>query len=254
MRTNTTKAKLKTGETVYGCFTRYPEAGLVEVLGYQGWDFIVFDGEHGVIEPRDCEHMVRAAELRNITPIVRATTNTPPVILRYMDTGPHGLHVPWVNSGPEAEAVVRSVKYHPRGVRGLAGVRAADYGQTAPLGEYVQQANAETLVVIHIETIEAVERLPEIVAVDGLDVIFIGPTDLSHSLGVPGDSQHPKVQAAIQRIVDTVAETDLALGIMVFSAQAAQQWRQRGARYITVGLETLLVPAVRNYLQTAREG
>src|SRR6185295_1641638 len=113
----------------------------------------------------------------------------------------------------------------------LAGVRAADYNQTSPLGEYVQQANAETLVVIHIETIEAVERLPEIVAVDGLDVIFIGPTDLSHSLGVPGDSQHPKVQAAIQRIVDTVAETNLALGIMVFSAQAAQQWRQRGARY-----------------------
>lgn len=254
MRPNTTKAKLKAGETVYGCFVRYPDASLIELLGYQGWDFLVFDAEHGVIEPRDCEHMVRAAELRNITPIVRATTNSPPVILRYMDTGPHGLHVPWVNSGPEAEAVVRSVKYHPRGIRGLAGVRAADYGQTAPLGEYVQQANAETLVVIHIETIEAVERLPEIVAVDGLDVIFIGPTDLSHSLGVPGDSQHPKVQAAIQRIVDTVAETNLALGIMVFSAQAAQQWRQRGARYITIGLETLLVPAVRSYLQSAREG
>jgi 4-hydroxy-2-oxoheptanedioate aldolase len=249
---NTTKARLKTGGTVFGCFVRYPDASLIEVLGYQDWDFLVFDGEHGVIEPRDCEHMVRAAELRNVTPIVRATTNAPPVILRYMDTGAQGIHVPWVNSGAEAEAVVRSVKYHPRGIRGLAGVRAADYAQRAPLGEYVQQANAETLVVIHIETIAAVERLPEIVAVDGLDVIFIGPTDLSHSLGVPGDVQHPTVQSAMQRIVDAVAETDLALGVMVGSAQAAQQWRERGARYIAIGLESLLVPAARTYLQAVR--
>lgn len=252
MRPNTLKAKLKAGETTFGCFTRYPDATLVEVLALQGWDFIVFDGEHGVIEPRDCEHMVRAAELREVTPIVRVTTNQAPVILRYMDSGAHGLHVPWVNSGAEAEAVVRSVKYHPRGIRGLAGIRAADYGQRAPLGEYVQQANAETLVIIHIETMDAVERLPEIVAVEGLDVIFIGPTDLSHSLGVPGQVQHPTVQAAMQRVIDTVAQTDLALGIMVFNAQGAQQWRERGARYITIGLELLLAPAMRGYLQTAR--
>jgi 4-hydroxy-2-oxoheptanedioate aldolase len=252
LRPNTTKAKLKAGETVFGCFVRYPDASLIEVLGYQDFDFLVFDGEHGVIEPRDCEHMVRAAELRGVTPIVRATTNAPPVILRYMDTGAHGVHVPWVNSAVEADAVVRSVKYYPRGIRGLAAVRAADYAQRAPFGEYIQQANAETLVVIHIETIDAVSRLPEIVQVDGLDVIFIGPTDLSHSLGVPGDVQHPTVQAAIQQIVDTVAPTGLALGIMVGNAQAAQQWRQRGARYITVGLESLLVPAVRGYLQASR--
>jgi 4-hydroxy-2-oxoheptanedioate aldolase len=253
LRPNTTKAKLKAGETVFGCFVRYPDASLIEVLGYQGWDFLVFDGEHGVIEPRDCENMVRAAELQDVTPIVRATTNAPPVILRYMDTGAHGVHVPWINSGAEAEAVVRSVKYHPRGIRGLAAVRAADYAQRAPFGEYVQQANAETLVVIHIETIEAVRRLPEIVAVDGLDVIFIGPTDLSHSFGVPGDVQHPTVQAAMRQIIDTVAATDLALGIMVGDAQAAQQWRMRGARYIAVGFESLLVPAVRGYLQAVRE-
>jgi 4-hydroxy-2-oxoheptanedioate aldolase len=252
VRPNTTKAKLKAGQTVLGCFVRYPDASLIEMLGYQDWDFLVFDGEHGVIEPRDCEHMVRAAELRGVTPIVRATTNMPPIILRYMDTGAQGVHVPWVNSGAEAEAVVRAVKYHPRGIRGLASVRAADFGQRAPFGEYVHQANAETLVVVHIETLEAVKRLPEIVAVDGLDVIFIGPTDLSHSLGVPGEVEHPKVQAAMQEIVDTVARTDLALGIMVGSAQAARQWRERGARYITVGLESLLVPAVRGYLLAAR--
>lgn len=249
MKTNTTKAKLKAGGTVFGCFVRYPDAALVEVLGYQPWDFIVFDGEHGTLEPRDCENMVRAAELRGVTPIVRVTTNLPPIILRFMDTGAQGLHVPWVNSAEEAENVVRSVKYHPRGIRGLAGVRAADYGQIIPFSEYVQQANQETLVVIHIETAEAVERLPDIAAIEGIDVIFIGPTDLSQSYGVPGQPQHPAVQAAMQRIVEIVATSQAALGVMVANQDAAQQWRERGARYITIGLESLLAPAARAYLR-----
>ncbi len=252
MQTNTTKAKLKAGETVYGCFTRYPDPTLVEVLTYSGWDFLVFDGEHGTIEPRDCENMVRAAEIRGTTPIVRVATNAAPTILRMMDSGAHGLHVPWVNSAMEAEAVVRAVKYQPRGVRGLAGIRAADYGQAGTLGDYVRTANAETLVVIHIETVEAVEQLPEIVAVDGLDVIFIGPTDLSHSVGYPGQQNHPEVQATMQRIVDIVRQTDLALGVMATGAESAREWRERGARYITVGLESVLMPAARGYLETVR--
>jgi 4-hydroxy-2-oxoheptanedioate aldolase len=252
LRTNTTKAKLKAGESVLGCFVRYPDASLVEVLGYQPWDFIVFDGEHGTLEPRDCENMVRAAELRGVTPIVRVTTNLPPVILRFMDSGAQGLHVPWVNSAAEAENVVRSVKYYPRGIRGLAGVRAADYGQTMPIGEYVEQANRETLISIHIETAEAVERLPEIAAIDGIDVIFIGPTDLSQSYGVPGQPQHPSVQAGIQKIIDVVAKTNVALGVMVGTTDAARQWRARGARYIAIGFESLLAPAARDYLKAVR--
>jgi 4-hydroxy-2-oxoheptanedioate aldolase len=253
MRTNTAKAKLKAGETIFGCFIRYPDASLVEVVGYQPWDFLVFDGEHGVLEPRDCENMVRAAELRGVTPIVRVPTNLPPQILRLMDTGPLGLHVPWVNSAAEADAAVRSVKYHPRGIRGLAGVRAADYGQAGSLGDYTQRANAETLVVIHIETAEAVERAGEIAAVDGVDVIFIGPTDLSQSLGVPGQPQHPDVLAAIGKVIQSVSQTSAALGIMVPNVAAARQWRARGMRYIAIGMENILAPAAREYLKTVRE-
>ena len=253
MQTNNTKAKLKSGQTVYGCFVRYPSASLVEVLGYQPWDFIVFDGEHGTIDPQDCENMVRAAELRGVTPIIRVTTNQPPIILRYMDSGAQGLHVPWVNTAAEAEAVVRAVKYEPRGNRGLAFIRAADYGQTVPLGEYVQKANAETLVTIHIETITAVENLAEIVKIDGIDVIFIGPNDLSQSLGVPGQPQHPTVLAAIERVFKAVEGSDKVVGIMVGNAQAAKQWRDRGARYISVGFESVLMPAVKEYLRAVRE-
>ena len=253
MRHNITKEKLKNGKTVFGCFVRYANAALVEVLSYCGWDFICFDGEHGRIEPSDCEQMTRAAELQGVTPIVRVPVNQQHVILRFMDTGVHGLHVPMINSGADAEAVVQSVKYQPRGSRGLAGVRASDYAQGVPFADYVSIANTETLVTVHIETEAAVDRLSEIVAVDGLDVIFIGPTDLSNSLGIPGQVQHPKMQATMQRIVDTVAPTGLALGIMVRNAEAARQWCDRGARYITIGLEDLMNPSCRNYLKNARD-
>ncbi len=253
MRHNNTKEKLKNGETVYGCFVRYPNAALVEVLGYCGWDFIVFDGEHGTIEVADCEQMVRAAELRDITPMVRVPVNQPHVILRFLDTGAQGLHVPMVRSAADAEALVRSVKYQPRGSRGLAAVRAAGYAQRIPLGDYIGQANAETLVVAHIETEDAVESLPQIVRIDGLDVAFLGPTDLSNSLGIPGQLQHPKFEATCRRFIEALSGSNVALGIMVPNAEAARQWKGRGARYIAVGLESVLAPACRNYLAGARE-
>jgi 4-hydroxy-2-oxoheptanedioate aldolase len=252
MRLNKTKAKLKAGETVFGCFYRYPEPGIVEVLGYQGWDFILFDAEHGTLEPRDCENLARAAELHHVTTLVRVTTNQPPVILRFMDTGVQGAQIPMINSKAEAEAAVRAVKYHPRGARGLAGVRADDYGQRQSFKDYVEQANAETMIIAQVETGTGVEQIEEITEVPGIDVIFIGQTDLSHSLGVPGETQHPIVQTALDRIVNTVNQSDKVLGVLVPNAQAAQSWQDRGARYIIVGLESLLSAACRNYLQTFR--
>jgi len=253
MRPNTTKAKLLAGGTVFGCFVRYPEPGIVEVLGHCGWDFILFDGEHGTIEPRDCEQLVRAAELRGVTPLVRVPTNLPPVILRYLDTGAQGAQVPMINSPGEAEAAVRAVKYQPRGARGLAAVRAADYGQTQSFRDYTAAANAETLVVAQVETAAAVEQLAEILRVPDIDVIFIGPTDLSHSLGAPGDLQHPRVRETLDRIVAAVTASDKALGILVGNAEAARQWQERGARYLVVGLEALLAPACRKFLEAARQ-
>ena len=252
MRHNTTKEKLKKGEVVFGCFTRYPNATLAEVLGYCGWDFIVFDGEHGTIEPADCEQMVRAAELQGVTPIIRVPVNQPHVILRFLDTGAQGLHVPMVRTAADAEAVVRSVKYQPRGSRGLAAVRAADFAQRAPFVDYIAQANAETLVVAHIETEDSVACLPQIAAVDGLDVAFLGPTDLSNSLGIPGQLKHPKFEAIWRQFLDALSGSSAALGIMVPNAEAARMWRDRGARYIAIGLESVLNPACRAYLADAR--
>jgi 2-keto-3-deoxy-L-rhamnonate aldolase RhmA len=253
VRANKTKAKLKAGKEVFGCFYRYPEPGIAEVLSYLGWDFIVFDAEHGTLEPRDCENLARAAELHDVTTLVRVTTNQPHVILRYLDTGIQGAQIPMINSKAEAEAAVRAAKYHPRGVRGLAGVRADDYAQRQPFKDYVVEANSETLIIAQVETGAGVEQIEEIIGVPDIDVIFIGQTDLAHSLGVPGEAAHPKVQEALEGIVSSVTRSDKALGVLVPNAQAAQTWQERGAKYILIGLESLLSSACHNYLQAIRK-
>ncbi len=252
MKANAVKSKLRAGDAVYGCFVRHPAPGLFEVMSLQGWDFIVIDGEHGTADPADCENITRAIELHDATPIVRVTTNQRHIILRYLDAGPLGLIVPWVSSRADAELVVEAVKYHPRGSRGLAFVRAGGYGQFCTLPEYIKWANRELLITVQVETVEAVDNLPDIVAVDEIDVVFIGPSDLSHSYGAPGNLEHPCVQKALNRIVDVVTSSDKALGIMVSNATAAQEWRDRGARFIAIGFEALLRGATRAYLDEAR--
>jgi 4-hydroxy-2-oxoheptanedioate aldolase len=254
VRRNATKTRLARGETVYGCFIRYPDPGLAELVALQGFDFLVLDGEHGTMEPRECENMVRGAEVRGVTPLVRVPANESPVILRFLDTGAQGVQIPLARSAEDAEAAVRSAKYWPRGTRGLTGVRAAAYGQEEPLAEYVSRANDETMVVVQIETREALERVAEIAAVDGVDVVFVGPTDLSHALGVPGQTSHPDVEEAYRTIVGAVAGSPAALGVLVADAAGADDWRERGARYIAVTIDSLLVRGARELLAAVRVG
>lgn len=245
---NTTKRKLRDGETVYGCFMRQADSTLAEFVAMQGMDFVIFDGEHGSLEARDIEGLSRACELHGVTPIARVTTNQPPVILRFLDAGAHGIQVPWVNTAAEAEQAVQSAKYGPRGLRGLAGSRQGGWGLTEPLGEYTQRANRETMVVIHIETAEAAAAVEEYVGIDDVDVLFIGPTDLSHSLGHPGNPGHPDVAKVMDHVTEVVTASDKALGIFVGSRQAAAAWQEKGARYIAAGLEGLIKQGIQAYL------
>jgi 4-hydroxy-2-oxoheptanedioate aldolase len=255
MKTNTTKAKLLAGQTVYGTFIRYPDATLVETLAHHDWDFLLFDGEHGTIEPRDCEAMARAAELLEVTPVVRVPANQPHIILRFMDSGVHACQIPWVNSALEADNAVQSVKYGPRGKRGLAGVtRAASHGQRGALTDYVQQANTETMVIVQVETVTAVENLEAMLAVPDIDVFFVGPNDLAHSMGLPGQVQDPRVQTMIESIFAKVLAAGKIPGIQVPNVDAARAWKAKGARYITIQLESLIRPAVEGYLKAVREG
>lgn len=252
VKENTTKRRLAAGGTVIGCFIRYPVGTLAEFIALGGWDFLVFDAEHGSLEPRDLEDLSRACELHGVTPMVRVTTNEPSTILRFLDAGAHGVQVPWVDSGAAAEAAVQAVKYQPIGSRGLAATRSAGFGVPAPIGDYVRQSNAETLVVAQVETADGVANIEEFVEVDGVDVVFIGPTDLAHSLGHVGETAHPEVQKAMDRITEVVTASDKALGIFVANPTDAVLWRDRGAQYLTTGVETLLKRSMQEYLTTVR--
>lgn len=252
MLENRTKAKLAAGEAAFGCFVRTPEPQLIEYVGMLGWDFLVFDAEHGPLQPREVEDLCRAIEPRGTTPLVRVTTNDTPTILRFLDTGAHGVHVPWVNSAAEAEKAVRAVKYTPRGIRGLAGSRASEWGLREPVGAYVQRANRETLVVIQVETQDAVDAIDDYLKVDGIDVLFLGPTDLSQSLGHPGQLDHPDVLAAMERVADAVIGSGVTLGIYAGTVDMTKAWLDRGARYFTTSLEPFLREGMRAHLLQVR--
>jgi 4-hydroxy-2-oxoheptanedioate aldolase len=183
MRENRVKRRLQAGEAVIGCFLPYPSPELAEICGYLGFDFVLLDAEHGRITEETAYHMVLAAEVAGTVPIVRVPLNHRQVILRYLDLGAAGVMVPQVNTPEEAVAAAEACRYYPQGRRGVAGVRAANFGLTMPLHEYVQQANQETLVIVQIEHIAVVERLEEYLAIPGIDVLFVGPNDLAQSMG-----------------------------------------------------------------------
>ena len=185
-------------------------------------------------------------------PIARVPTNLAHPILRFLDTGVHGVHVPWVNSPEEAEAAVRSVKYHPRGVRGLAGNRSGDYGLSEPMERFTVRANRETLTVIHIETLEAVEAIEGYLEVDDLDVVFLGPTDLSQSMGLAGRRGHPDVVGAMDRVARAVADSDKILGIFAPTLEDAAEWVAKGVRYVATGMEGFLRAGMAGYIDGVR--
>lgn len=252
MLDNSTRRKLASGESVYGCFLRHAEPSLAEFIALLGWDFVIFDGEHGTLEPRDIENLSRAVELAGSTPISRVPANQPHDILRFLDTGIHGIHVPWVNSADEAARAVGAAKYRPQGQRGLAGSRASRWGITEPISDYTERANRETMVVIHIETIDAVEAIDDYVAIDGIDVLFIGPTDLSHSLGHPGDIDHPEVISAMERVRAAVVGSEKVLGVFAGTPERVDEWRGKGARYFATTTEGLLKRGMLDYLLEVR--
>jgi len=254
MHANQAKKKLKAGETIVGTYVRYAEPSIAELLCYLGYDFLMFDEEHAPIGERECENLARVCELTGVTSIVRVPSNQAWTIGRHLDMGIQGIQIPMINTGAEALAAARAAKYAPLGTRGLAGSRAANYGQRLPFSypEHIAKSNAETLVIVQVETPEAIENLAAIVASPEIDVIFIGPNDLSLSLGHPGDLKHPVVQGAFEQITDVVLKSDKALGVLAATTESAIEWRSRGVRYILGLFEAIMGPAIREHLKAVR--
>ena len=253
MRKNLTKEKIKEGKKAYGVFVPMWCPAIVEIIGHIGFDFVILDAEHSPMSAESCEHMVRAADCVNITPIIRVGMNIRQNILRYLDIGALGVLMPQINSKAEVETVIESVKYPPEGRRGLAGVRAANYGLTGSLGDYVKEANRETMVIVQVETMQAVGNLKEILAVPGTDVIFIGPTDLSSAMGYPGQANHPEVQKMIDYLVDEIRTAGKAAGTTAYDLDTLRRCKERGFQYIAYSVGPMLAKSGREYLEAARD-
>lgn len=248
MRTNTLKQKLAAGRTTIGSFINLPCPEIVELSALIGFDFVVIDCEHGPLDVQNALHMVRAADAAGIAAIIRTAQNEQQVILRYLDTGAAGVQVPQIWTADDAERMVRSVKFQPRGWRGVAATRAADYGLGPPLSDYVADANRETMIVMHIETKESVDNLDALLAVDGIDVYFMGPSDLSQALGIAGHANDPRVWQLIADCTAKIRAAGKVAGTMCQTVDRANQCIEQGMRYITVGAIPLFAAGAKGYL------
>ena len=252
MRSNKMKAKLAAGEPALGLSVMIPSAQLVEMAGGLGFDWVLIDCEHGTITLETVELMVMAAEASDVTPIVRPRSNNAQDVVEVMDRGAAGVQVPHVTNAAAARAAVEAVKFHPLGRRGLAaGTRASGYGYRGSAGDFVAAANRETLVCVQIEDEAAVENIDEILRVEGIDVFFIGPSDLSQSMGYPGNPKAEPVASAIDRTLKAIVAAEKLPG-MPATTEALASALEKGVRYTYTHLPTLLGSAARQHLKVGR--
>ena len=252
MKRNGMKEKLRAGEPVFGVSVMIPSPQIVEMIGAGGFDWVLLDCEHGTLTIESVELMAMAAEACGIAAIARPATRSPEHILQVLDRGVMGVQVPHVNTAEDAREVIAAVKYHPLGHRGLAaGTRAAAYDSHGTLAEYVQAANEATLIAVQLEEQAAIDNIDELLQVEGIDVFFIGPSDLSQSMGHPGNPKAPVVAEAINASFRKM----LAAGRIPGTPAGAENVREvldKGVRYIYTHLPRLLSGSARDYLKSAR--
>ena len=226
------KKKLERGDVVFGTFFKFGSPNIVELFGLAGFDFLIIDGEHSTFSHTETEQMIRACERMGMSSIVRTQDASEANILHALDSGASGVQVPSLHSPDQVREVVHRAKYHPIGGRGWApGCRAAGYA-FFNVEEYVERANRETLVCVHVENKEMVDEIEALCAVDHLDVLFIGTGDLSQSLGHPGKAGHPDVQAAVDKVIEAGVRHGKHLGAVVGNADQLKSYVERGVKYI----------------------
>jgi 4-hydroxy-2-oxoheptanedioate aldolase len=226
------REKLKSG-LLAGTFLNLGSATAVEIAASLGFDWLLIDLEHGNGSLADLRPLLLACRGSTAAPIVRLRSVDPDSVKFVMDSGAAGIMFPFVNSVAEAERAVQCMKYPPVGKRGVAAIiRATNYG--TDWQSYFAEANAESLVVVQIETPEGVEAAEEIAAIEGVDVLFVGPLDLSVNLGCPGDFTPPHFIEALQKVLDACSRHGKAAGILS-RPNLVQQHKQMGFRFLALG-------------------
>ncbi|MCP5096669.1 MAG: host specificity protein [Chloroflexi bacterium] len=253
MTKNKTKIKLQQNPPVFGVISSSNDPLVAEIIGHCGYDYFMVDGEHGLINPAQATHIVRACEAVSITPLIRIGSKDPKLVLPFMDAGFMGVMMPGLETAVDITLLVNAIKYPPIGKRGLGPARVANYMLTT--GEeqaaYVRFANEQTLVLPQFEDIVLLDTLPELVRVPGVDGFVIGPRDLSLSMGFADGANHPEVQAVIDQAIGIIREAGLAVGITAGTAVAAQAQIDRGATIILNSLPNLIKQSSAMFLGTA---
>lgn len=236
MRENQLKRKLKRGEVVLGPFINCAYPAFVEICGHAGFDFAIIDLEHGALHTLVAEDLCRAADCVGLSPVVRVRKNDAPQIQRALDIGSAGVQVPQIETKADAAACVAGAKYSPLGARGLSFyTRAGVY--TAAGSSITDKLNEESLIVVHVEGRRGVDNIEEIVSVPHIDVIFLGPYDLSQSLGIPGQVHDPRVIDLMQKCVTSIRNAGKAAGTFADNPEVAKQWIDAGVQYVALGVD-----------------
>lgn len=211
------------------------------MIGLAGFDAVILDMEHGPYGVPALGPLILAARARGLFPVARVRTNEPSLIGAALDAGAAGVLVPQVSSADAARAAVSAARFAPDGSRGAnPWVRAADF-TAGP--EWFARANREAAAMVMIEGMEGVAAVPEILSTPALDAVFLGPVDLSHALGVPGETEHPLVLERVEHVVAQAAARGMAVAVFAPTPKAARRWLDRGVRFVAVGVDTAHVLA-----------
>ena len=228
-------------ERVIGTFAAIPHPVAIEVTAAAGLDFLCIDAEHSQIDRELIENLVRAADAHQVPALVRVPSHAPEWIASVLDSGAAGVLVPRVSTAAQARAAVMATRYPPIGERGVGPGRASAYGYRIP--DYLKAANESLVLAIQIETAEGLANVQEIVAVEGVDVIFIGPGDLSVSIDAMGPAGAEKLNAAIAAIAEAARSAGKAVGIFRPSADDVGKWAEAGITFYLLASDTMLLGA-----------
>jgi 4-hydroxy-2-oxoheptanedioate aldolase len=233
------RERVLAGERVAGIFIQTPSAVVAELVGDVGVDFICIDQEHSAMGPETVQAVIAGAALGSVPAVVRTPDGTAAHIAAALDAGAAGVLVPRVASAAAAEAAVRAARYPPLGERGLGPGRAAGYGRH--LADALARANGETLVGVQVETRAALAALDEIVAVEGVDLVFVGPGDLAASLGLEGGPRDPTLAAIVADVLARAAAADVATGAFALDVELARAWQALDVEFLVVGSDLVFL-------------
>ncbi len=237
----TFRSLLNTGKTLLGTFLQIPAPDLAEIIGISGFDCAIVDTEHGMFGVDSSLGILRACDAAGLASIYRVPDVDPQKITQALDFGASAVMVPNVRTAQAAEKAINSAKYHPLGNRGVCPfTRGARYNSIGD-PDYYTRSNEETCIILQIEANEGIAHLDEIMEVPHIDCIFIGPFDLSHSMGIPGQVTHKRVLDGILDITTRASKKGIAVGNFPVTVEQARLYRTMGVRFLAYGADTLII-------------